>query len=60
MLIYFRTRGGAPQGWGNIVRLTTVIKFLNKKKIKTLVFFEGDRNIHNYFNKNKINCFRMK
>lgn len=60
MLIYFRTRGGASQGWGNIVRLTTVIKFLNKKKIKTLVFFEGDRNIHNYFNKNKINCFRMK
>lgn len=60
MIIYFRTSGGKLHGWGNIIRLTTIIKFFNKKKIKTILFFEGDDKIENFLIKNKIKYFRLK
>jgi spore coat polysaccharide biosynthesis predicted glycosyltransferase SpsG len=57
--IYFRTRGGSRQGWGNIYRLLLIYDFL-KKKNKLLFIFEGNKEVSEFLKKKKIQFLRLK
>tara|TARA_B110000971_G_scaffold28239_2_gene25307 strand:- start:16934 stop:17914 length:981 start_codon:yes stop_codon:yes gene_type:complete len=57
--IYFRTRGGFRQGWGNIYRLITIYNFF-KKTYDCLLIYEGNKEITSYIKKLKINSLKLK
>ena len=57
--IYFRTRGGAKQGWGNIYRILLIYNLL-KKNNRLLFIYEGNREVNQYLNQKKIKFLRLK
>ena len=56
--IYFRTRGGGKQGWGNVIKLSNILELI-KKKVKHLFIIEGNSHIHQYLKKKNINCLKL-
>ena len=47
--IYFRTRGGSTQGWGNIIRLGAFAEYCRQKGHSNILFFvEGPVEVLNY------------
>ena len=47
--IYFRTRGGPTQGWGNIFRLSTFASYCRERGCPDITFFvEGPQEVHDY------------
>ncbi len=57
--IYFRTRGGDRQGWGNVIRLLSIYNFFSKK-FKCLFIYEGNENVRRYIDKLNINSLKLK
>ena len=58
--IYFRSRGGGRQGWGNIFRLITIYKIFSKRKYDCLFIYEGNKEVFNHLKKSKIKSLRLK
>lgn len=61
MLTYFRSKGGKVYGWGNVIRMAHLAKYLKDHRGHKIIFFyEGDKDLKEFLNNFSFKKIRLK